>query len=287
MSAQPAAPATPYKPSSLRAALYPYRIHCAGLEYIALATSACMAVTDALALHGLRAVSVSPFGSSHKGDKPLQQSQRPHPAFTPHGAHCSVVGRQLQRADANRATGLCFGNSFVQLLIRPFNLLALNRKKRTFTAFVTFCFDARLHRKGNGSAHGECHAACDNQHGATSKGCGRSSRPSDQLNKVGAKVNALVEAFAGRVVPVAVLDIEQQVVGSHFNFSVCAGQAKAASSAEVVAAAVVGAVAAPAFSPRRVHKFSWASCVGNGGWVALSTLARIGKPANCQIGGAS
>lgn len=31
--------------------LHPYRIRCAGLEYIAMATSACMAIDNAIALH--------------------------------------------------------------------------------------------------------------------------------------------------------------------------------------------------------------------------------------------
>lgn len=33
------------------APLRPYRIHCAGLQYIALATSACKAIEQAIALH--------------------------------------------------------------------------------------------------------------------------------------------------------------------------------------------------------------------------------------------
>lgn len=50
-------PATPH-------ALRPYRIRCAGLEYIALANSASQAVIDALALHGLRTVIAMPLSRS-------------------------------------------------------------------------------------------------------------------------------------------------------------------------------------------------------------------------------
>lgn len=39
----------------------PYRIRCAGLEYITLAASASQAVIDALALHGLRTVVAIPL----------------------------------------------------------------------------------------------------------------------------------------------------------------------------------------------------------------------------------
>lgn len=39
----------------------PYRIRCAGLEYVTLAASASQAVIDALALHGLRTVVAIPL----------------------------------------------------------------------------------------------------------------------------------------------------------------------------------------------------------------------------------
>lgn len=38
-------------------ALHPYRVHCAGLQYITLARSACMAIMDAMELHGVHAAS--------------------------------------------------------------------------------------------------------------------------------------------------------------------------------------------------------------------------------------
>lgn len=44
-------------------ALRPYRITCAGLEYIALATSAFQAIADAITLHGARIASASPMRS--------------------------------------------------------------------------------------------------------------------------------------------------------------------------------------------------------------------------------
>ena len=43
--------------------LRPYRITCAGLEYIALATSAFQAIADAITLHGARIASASPMRS--------------------------------------------------------------------------------------------------------------------------------------------------------------------------------------------------------------------------------
>lgn len=41
-------------------ALHPYRVKCAGLEYIALATGAAQAIADAIALHGVPRVSAKP-----------------------------------------------------------------------------------------------------------------------------------------------------------------------------------------------------------------------------------
>jgi|GEM_PF-2986731 len=48
-------------PSAAPAPVRPYRIRCAGLEYITLAASASQAVIDALALHGLRTVVAIPL----------------------------------------------------------------------------------------------------------------------------------------------------------------------------------------------------------------------------------
>lgn len=42
-------------------ALHPYRIRCAGLEYIALATGGAQAIADAIALHGARGASAMPM----------------------------------------------------------------------------------------------------------------------------------------------------------------------------------------------------------------------------------
>lgn len=40
----------------------PFYVCCAGLEYIAMATSAGMAIMDAMELHGVRAASAKPAG---------------------------------------------------------------------------------------------------------------------------------------------------------------------------------------------------------------------------------
>ncbi len=42
-------------------ALHPYRVKCAGLEYIALATGACEAIADAIGLHCVSRVSAKPL----------------------------------------------------------------------------------------------------------------------------------------------------------------------------------------------------------------------------------
>lgn len=42
-------------------ALRPYRIRCAGLEYIALASGGAQAIADAIALHGARGASAKPM----------------------------------------------------------------------------------------------------------------------------------------------------------------------------------------------------------------------------------
>ena len=47
--------------ASAAAALRPYRITCAGLEYIALATGACQAIADAITLHGAQTITAKPL----------------------------------------------------------------------------------------------------------------------------------------------------------------------------------------------------------------------------------
>jgi len=42
-------------------AMHPYRVKCAGLEYIALATGAAQAIADAIALHCVRGASARPL----------------------------------------------------------------------------------------------------------------------------------------------------------------------------------------------------------------------------------
>ena len=42
----------------------PYLIHCAGLEYTALAPSACMAIVQAMARHGVHGASAKPLQSA-------------------------------------------------------------------------------------------------------------------------------------------------------------------------------------------------------------------------------
>lgn len=41
----------------------PFLIHCAGQEYTALAPSACMAIVQAMALHGVHGASAKPLRS--------------------------------------------------------------------------------------------------------------------------------------------------------------------------------------------------------------------------------
>lgn len=42
-------------------ALHPYRVKCAGIEYIAMATGAAQAIADAIALHGVPGASAKPL----------------------------------------------------------------------------------------------------------------------------------------------------------------------------------------------------------------------------------
>lgn len=44
-----------------RPALRAYRVHCAGLQYIALATGAAQAIANAIALHGAPGASAQPL----------------------------------------------------------------------------------------------------------------------------------------------------------------------------------------------------------------------------------
>ena len=47
-----------------RPALRPYTVHCAGLHYIAMAESACMAIINAMDLHGVHAATASPLAQA-------------------------------------------------------------------------------------------------------------------------------------------------------------------------------------------------------------------------------
>ena len=42
----------------------PFRIHCAGLEYIALAPTACIAVIEAMARHNVHGATAKALGST-------------------------------------------------------------------------------------------------------------------------------------------------------------------------------------------------------------------------------
>ena len=42
----------------------PFLIHCAGLEYIAMAPSACMAIVQAMARHGVHGATAKALGST-------------------------------------------------------------------------------------------------------------------------------------------------------------------------------------------------------------------------------
>lgn len=44
-----------------RPTLRPFAVHCAGLHYIAMAESACMAIINAMDLHGVHAATASPL----------------------------------------------------------------------------------------------------------------------------------------------------------------------------------------------------------------------------------
>lgn len=41
--------------------LHPYRVRCAGLEYVAMAPSACAAIADAITLHGVAGATAAPL----------------------------------------------------------------------------------------------------------------------------------------------------------------------------------------------------------------------------------
>lgn len=45
----------------IAAALRPYVITCAGLQYVALATGACQAIADAMLLHGAQTITAKPL----------------------------------------------------------------------------------------------------------------------------------------------------------------------------------------------------------------------------------
>lgn len=48
----------------MTAPLRAYRVTCAGLEYVALATGAAQAIADAIGLHGVAGASAKPLGAT-------------------------------------------------------------------------------------------------------------------------------------------------------------------------------------------------------------------------------
>lgn len=44
--------------------LHPYHVTCAGLQYIAMAPSACMAIINAMDLHGVHAATATPLAQA-------------------------------------------------------------------------------------------------------------------------------------------------------------------------------------------------------------------------------
>ena len=48
-------------PATHAPALRPYRIRAAGLEYVALAATACAAIADAITLHGVAGATAAPL----------------------------------------------------------------------------------------------------------------------------------------------------------------------------------------------------------------------------------
>lgn len=56
-TAGPANSARTIAPTPTPTTLHPYHVTCAGLQYIAMATSAGMAIMDAMELHGVHAAS--------------------------------------------------------------------------------------------------------------------------------------------------------------------------------------------------------------------------------------
>ena len=76
--------------------LHPYRVHCAGLQYITWARSACEAMLSAIDLHGTPATSARPL---HK-PTPLPQSQEAQAAWTVGWWQGKVIGFALGMATA-------------------------------------------------------------------------------------------------------------------------------------------------------------------------------------------
>lgn len=213
--------------------------------------------------------------SSQRRQNPLDQSLWPAAIFTVGCANRCVECRHGQRAYAGGAACLGLGHQRSQLGIRHHHGLGLKGQPAALGLQVLLGLDAGLHQQGQRSAHSQRHAGSHHQAGRVIHRGQRRTRAAHQLHKVKHNVHAPVQALAGQVKPVAVVDVKSQVCIHAFVLEVWA-TAQAPGQAEKVA---------PGFDAQYFpFEVSWATRKSEGECVDTLTVALDGLPAHQLTG---
>lgn len=191
-----------------------------------------------------------------------------------------VVCGHGEGADAYRAALLSLSYHDVELVIGRCVLDSLDCQEPALGSFVALGLHGRLNSKRNCSSSCQGQTAQHYQVRPLAECSSRRRGATDKLNKVRREINSPIEPLASRVVPVPVLDIEEQII--------CHLEAHSQSARNVlgpaVAAVVVDAPEALGFYAQvQCGSFSWDAPLGHSCYVALTTIATSGQPTNTGI----
>ena len=201
----------------------------------------------------------------------LLPAQRLEPINTASCLQSTIESRLAERTYSGRAGALSFCHLGGKLLVSQGKHLALDSQVPALRLKVLLGFNGRLNKQRNRRASCKSQAGSHHQGGRAIYCAKRSTRPAHQLNEISRKVDVLVEPLTGEVEPVAVVDIEDQVV-SHAYYSFMLEQAGVAE---------VGAEKeAPEFAHRQEKSYSWEVPRRSSCYLAYQTIATSGQPAN-------
>ncbi|MDR6767705.1 hypothetical protein J2W88_002986 [Acidovorax delafieldii] len=192
-----------------------------------------------------------------------------------------VVCRHGKGANADGAALLGLGYGDVELVIGCGVLHALDCQEPALGSFVALGLNGGLNSKRNGSSSCQSQTAQHHQVRPLAECRGRCGGAADKLNKVRREINSPIEPLASRVVPVPVLDIEEQII-CHLEAH---SQLTRSVLGRAVAAAVVDAPEALGFYAQvQCESFSWDAPLGRSCDVAFTTIATSGQPTNTEMG---